>query len=116
MSNLDKGSYVLSKHAGAIQPYHWVLRASNNEIILTSETYVTKSGAEQGISSCRTNSQFDSKFEKRSSVANQPYFVLKAENGQIIGTSEMYSTTSARDNGIASVKRFGKDALLIDRC
>ena len=116
MSNLDKGSYVLSKHTSSSQQYHWVLRASNNEVILTSESYVSKSGAENGISSCRTNSQFDSRFEKRTSNLGQPYFVLKAENGQIIGTSEMYSTTSARDNGIASVKRFGKDALLIDRC
>lgn len=116
MSNLDKGSYVLSKHTSSSQQYHWVLRASNNEVILTSESYVSKSGAETGISSCRTNSQFDSKFEKRTSVANQPYFVLKAENGQVIGTSEMYSSTSARDNGIASVKKFGKDALLIDKC
>ena len=35
-------------------------------------------------------------------------FNLKANNGQviltIIGTSEMYESTSGRDNGIASVK------------
>ena len=42
MSNLDKGSYVLSKHTGVSQQYHWVLRASNNEVILTSESYVVE--------------------------------------------------------------------------
>ncbi len=30
--------------------------------------------------------------------------ILKATNGQIIGTSEMYEAASGRDNGIESVK------------
>lgn len=89
--------------------------ASNNEVILTSENYAAKEGAKNGIESCRINSQVDTRYEKKASVSNQPYFVLKATNGQIIGTSEMYSSTTARDNGIASVKRFGKDAVLVDR-
>ena len=38
------------------------------------------------------------------SSASQPYFVLKAANGQVIGTSEMYSSEAARDSGIASVQ------------
>jgi uncharacterized protein YegP (UPF0339 family) len=33
------------------------------------------------------------------------YFNLKATNGQIIGTSEMYETEASCKNGIASVKR-----------
>lgn len=37
--------YVLYKHDGNTQPYHWVLKASNGEIILTSETYVSEAGA-----------------------------------------------------------------------
>jgi uncharacterized protein YegP (UPF0339 family) len=31
-------------------------------------------------------------------------FNLKATNGQVIGTSESYSSEAARDKGIASVK------------
>ena len=34
----------------------------------------------------------------------QPCFSLKAGNGQIIGSSEMYSSASSRDNGIESCK------------
>jgi uncharacterized protein YegP (UPF0339 family) len=30
---------------------------------------------------------------------------LKAGNNQVIGSSEMYSSTSAMENGIASVKK-----------
>lgn len=31
--------------------------------------------------------------------------VLTAANNEIIGTSELYSTAAARDNGISAVKR-----------
>jgi uncharacterized protein YegP (UPF0339 family) len=89
--------------------------ASNHKVILTSENYATKQGAKTGIDSCRVNSQKDSQYEKRTSVSDQPYFVLKAVNGEIIGTSQMYSSTTARDDGIASVKKHGKDAVLEDR-
>jgi hypothetical protein len=115
LSNSTKGLYVLSKHIGINQQYHWVLKASNHEVILSGENYSSKQGAESGISSCRINSQVDARYEKRTSVAGQPYFILKAENAQVIGTSQMYSTTNARDNGIASVKQFGKDAILDDK-
>ncbi|MDN3718907.1 YegP family protein [Roseibium salinum] len=32
-------------------------------------------------------------------------FNLKASNGQVIGTSETYSSAASRDNGIESVKK-----------
>lgn len=38
---------------------------------------------------------------------DSPYFVLKASNGYIIGNSEMYSSTSATKDAVASVKTNG---------
>ncbi|MEM6780564.1 MAG: YegP family protein [Pseudomonadota bacterium] len=35
---------------------------------------------------------------------DQFYFVLTAKNGQVIAQSEMYTTKSAAENGIDSVK------------
>lgn len=55
----------------------------------------------------QTNSPKDERYERRTSNFNQPYFVLKAGNGEVIGRSEMYSSTGARDNGIESVKKSG---------
>ena len=43
-----------------------------------------------------------------------PYFVLKAANGEPIGKSEMYKTTSSMENGIASVARNAPDAAVVD--
>ncbi len=80
------------------------LKAGNGQIILTSQMYETLASATQGIQSCKTNSALDDRFERNLSSAEQPYFTLKAGNGQVIGRSEMYSSVAARDNGIVSVK------------
>lgn len=106
------GSYVLNKSAS--NQYHFVLKASNNEVILTSQVYGTKAAAQTGIQSCRVNSPIDARYEKLTSTANQPYFNLKAANYEIIGTSQMYSSTAARDNGIASVKTNGPTERVVD--
>jgi uncharacterized protein YegP (UPF0339 family) len=52
----------------------------------------------------RTHSQDDNVFERNAASDGSPYFNLKASNGQVIGTSEMYSGTSAMETGIASGK------------
>ena len=44
------------------------------------------------------------KFEIKKSKDNQFYFNLKAGNGQVILTSEMYKAKASADKGIASVK------------
>ncbi len=41
-------------------------------------------------------------------------FNLKATNGEVIGTSETYTSTGGRDNGIESVKNNAPDATLKD--
>lgn len=95
--------YDLKK--GPTGKYRFNLKAGNGEIILTSEAYEQKSSALNGITSVQKNGTQDKNFEYRTSTAQQPYFVLKAENGLIIGTSEMYSSESAAKNGVESVKK-----------
>lgn len=90
------------------------LRAGNNEVILTSERYRTKAGANNGIASVRENSQIDGSYEIRTS-GPQFYFVLNAANGQTIGTSERYTSAAGRDKGIASVKANAPMALPDDQ-
>ena len=79
------------------------------------QTPPRKSSAENGIASVRTNSPHDERYERRTSSAKQPYFVLKASNGEIIGKSEMYSSNQAMENGINSVKENGPSASTDDR-
>jgi uncharacterized protein YegP (UPF0339 family) len=91
------------------------LSATNGQTILTSERYVKKASATSGVQSVKTNAPVDARYEKRASKSNQLYFVLKAANSEIIGTSEMYSSEAARDGGIASVKTNAPTAELVDQ-
>lgn len=87
--------------------YMFNLKAGNGEIILTSERYEAKASAHEGIHSVQANCKIDGRYERKTSSAGQPYFVLKAANDRTIGTSEMYSSSAARDHGIDSVKANG---------
>jgi len=107
------GSFVIEK--GSSDKYRFNLRAGNHEKILTSEAYETKAGAEGGLESVRKNAKDDARYARKTTKNGDPYFTLTATNGQVIGTSEVYSTTSAMENGIASVKTNAPDAAVIDR-
>ena len=85
----------------------FVLKAGNAEVILRSQQYASMASAENGIASVQTNSPMDERYEKLEATDGRPYFNLKAANAQIIGTSQMYTASAGRDNGIASVKTNG---------
>lgn len=91
------------------------LKAGNGEIIFTSENYVAKAGATNGIEAVRTNARNDARYLKKTSTDRQHYFVLKGRNGEPLGRSEMYTTAAAMDNGIASVKANAPTAVVKDR-
>ena len=91
------------------------LKAGNGQIILTSELYDSKQAVQNGIASVKSNAATDARYERNMSKKHQPYFVLKAGNGQVIGRSEMYSDSSGMENGIASVKNNAIDAPIDDQ-
>lgn len=88
--------------------------ASNGQVILTSETYSERRSALNGIESVRINAPLEERIERRTPSSGQPYFVLKAANGAVIGRSQMSSSTSAMAQGIASVMNNAPDAKLVD--
>ncbi len=83
------------------------LKAANGQVILTSEMYNSKPSAKNGIKSVAKNSRNDKRFDRKKSKKGDPYFTLTSPNGQVIGMSEMYSSTSSMEKGIASVKKNG---------
>ena len=90
------------------------LKAGNSQIILTSQLYESKDAAENGIASVQKNAADDNRYERKESKNGAPSFVLKATNGQTIGKSESYSSVSAMENGIESVKKNGPTAEIAD--
>jgi uncharacterized protein YegP (UPF0339 family) len=95
------GKFVIT--IGANSQYYFSLKADNGQKILGSEGYTTKAACQNGIDSVRTNSTDESKFDRKTSTNEKYYFNLKASNGQVIGTSQMYESAASRDNGIESV-------------
>lgn len=96
------GKFVITKRSNG--EFQFNLKAGNGQNILSSEGYSSKANCENGIESVKKNSQDDAKFDKKTSSNGKYYFNLKATNGQVIGTSEMYEAEAGRDNGIDSVK------------
>ncbi|MCP9750698.1 YegP family protein [Ferruginibacter sp. HRS2-29] len=106
------GKFVISQRANG--QYYFSLKADNGEIVLASEGYTSKVGCLRGVDAVKVNARDESKFDRKSSTNAKYYFNLKAANGQIIGTSEMYQTSVGRDNGIDVVKRVAPVAVVND--
>ncbi|TCK83393.1 YegP family protein [Albibacterium bauzanense] len=107
------GKFVITTRKNG--EYQFNLKANNGQTILSSEGYTAKTSCENGIASVKKNAQDDARFERKNSSNGKSYFNLKATNGQIIGTSEMYESASGRDNGIKSVKENAPNAITDDQ-
>jgi len=90
------------------------LQASNGQTILVSEGYTTRAACTNGINSVKANASDDARYDRKVSSNGKHYFNLKATNGQIIGTSEMYESAVSREKGIESVKSNAPNATLAD--
>jgi len=104
--------FELKQNAGG--QFTFNLIAKNGQIVLTSQRYQAKASAQAGIESVRKHAADDANFERKFSAGNQPYFVLKAANGRIIGQNEMYSSLAVMEKGIASVKANAPTAQVVD--
>lgn len=94
--------------------FQFVLKASNGQVILSSQGYKTKASCQNGIESVKKNSQDKNRFDKKVASNGKPYFNLMATNGQVIGTSQMYASEAACDNGIESVCKNAPDAPIVE--
>jgi uncharacterized protein YegP (UPF0339 family) len=107
------GKYVMHKNDKG--NWRFNLKAGNGETILSSEEYNSKAACENGIQSVKINSPIDARYDRKISVSGQHFFNLKASNGQVIGTSEMYNSKASMDNGIESVKKNGPDSPVVEQ-
>ena len=105
------------------------LKATNGQVILTSEVYTTEAACRGGIASIQKNAPIAGvenqtvegyetvthpKFEMYQDKAGEFRFRLKARNGEIIGTSEGYSAKAGCLNGIESVKKNAAAAEIVE--
>ena len=118
------GKFVVKQTATG---FKFDLKATNGQVIATSEVYTTKAACMKGIDSVRRNcvggvedqtvEGFETvkhpKFEMYTDKAGEFRFRLKATNGEIIAVSEGYKAKASCENGIASVKKNAVDAPIV---
>jgi uncharacterized protein YegP (UPF0339 family) len=85
--------------------FYFTLKSANHQVVLQSEGYTSKSGAENGIESVKNNGVFAEQFEVLEASDGQFYFVLKAKNHEVIGVSETYVSKSNAERGVETVDR-----------
>ena len=95
--------------------YQFNLKASNGQTILTSEGYTTKAACMNGIESVKKNCKVEARFDKKVASNGKPFFNLKATNGQIVGSSQMYANEKNMLNGVASVQKNAPGAPVVDQ-
>jgi uncharacterized protein len=106
------GTFELKRASGG--QFMFDLKASNGEVIFTSETYTAKAGAHTGIASVKANAPVDARYERKIAANQQHYFVLKGANGETLGRSEMYASSGGMEKGIASMKANAPGAVVKD--
>jgi len=94
-NNTAARAQVLSSDAG----WRFNIYAQNGQIVLSSESYTTEAAALNGAFSTVENGGSIASYETRTATNGSYYFVLKASNGQIIGTSQMYTTKASAERG-----------------
>ena len=85
--------------------YHFVLKAGNGQVILSSQMYASKASALNGIESVKKNCGDEKCWETKTAKNGKFHFNLKSTNGQIVGSSQMYADEAGMKNGIASVQK-----------
>lgn len=84
--------------------FHFNVHAQNGQVVLSSESYSTKAAAWNGAFAVQAAASNDGAFAIKMATDNRFYFTLTAENGQIVGVSQLYTTKASAEAGIASVK------------
>lgn len=110
---MSKATFLITKTTD--DQFQFVLRAPNNETILTSERYTARHNAQSGVEAVRINAARAERFERLTSTSGDAYFVLKGGNHEILGVSEMYSSSTKRDEGIDAVRRHAPGAEVVER-
>lgn len=105
------------------------LKATNGQVIATSEVYTTLAACKNGIESVRTNAPIaavedqtkegyetekNPKFEMYTDKAGEFRFRLKNAAGDILAVSEGYVKKDSAKNGIESVRKNAADSPVVE--
>ncbi|MDJ0990671.1 MAG: YegP family protein [Desulfobacterales bacterium] len=94
--------------------YVFVLKTAAGKTLLTSEPYLRRVGALEGILLVRRNALRPQWFERRAAAADRSYFVLTTAKGRVLGCGPLYASRHAMEKGIHAVMAHGPAARVLD--
>jgi uncharacterized protein YegP (UPF0339 family) len=82
--------------------FHFHLLASNAAVLVTSQSYSSRTSALNGMLSVLSNGSTDAGYRVQPASGGGSYFNIVASNNAVIATSEVYSTEQAARGGVAA--------------
>lgn len=104
-SELASRSAYFETFEGEGGQFYFHVMAANGENVLRSEGYTTLVSAQEGAAAVLAYGIDKRNFECRVAVNGDAYFVVKATNGEVLGTSELYASKTNAERGAATVRR-----------
>jgi uncharacterized protein len=94
--------------------YFFVLRSSNDEILLSSYTYLYRIACMQAIGKVRQASIHKQNYQEGTATNGEYFFVLREADGELLATSEFFATTAWMQFAKEAVKKEAARALLTE--
>ncbi len=91
---------------GETGKFRFNVHAKNGAIVLSSEQYTTEAAAFNGAFAVQAEGQAAANYSLKTNTSGGYYFTLSAQNGQIIGMSQQYTTRASADSAITSLQSF----------
>ncbi len=85
--------------------FRFSLRSAQRGLVLTSEFYPSKRGAEQGVLAVKKNASVTDHYARRMSPEGEPFFAMTDDTGTIIALSEMFPSAVELESGIDFVRQ-----------
>jgi hypothetical protein len=107
-SLLDKREAATGARAevlvGSTGKFRFNIFAKNGKIVLSSEQYTSEAAAFNGAMAVQTEGQNAAAYELKQSASGSFFFNVKAQNGEIVGTSEQYTTKASAQSAMTSLQ------------
>lgn len=104
--------YVIKKRKNG--DYQFNLESDTGNVIFTSETFTTKKNCKKGIKSVKNNALNPKQYERKKEDESS-YFILKSQQGKVMGMSQSYKTESGFENAILTVMQTAPHAPMDDQ-
>lgn len=106
------GQFTLTKSDDS--QFIFQLKDDQEQVLFTSTPFATLSEAKAAIETLKDRAASFPNFERKKSPTNKMYFIVKSNDGRVIGSSERHSSIPALENSITDVNKCALVAQIVE--